>query len=90
MKPAIIIAIVVAALIALNRLGLWAERRGWIYWRQSTRKANGGGSALLGIGSVFDPGVQHMVEVQEAEPMEETSNDDQIPRGRGSLPTRES
>ncbi len=65
-------------LFALDRLALWAEARGWIYWRRSTRRGSAAGSALLDIGNIFDPGTRHMVDVREAEPMEETSEDDLI------------
>ena len=78
MKLALTVLALVAALIALDRAALWAEARGWIYWRRSKRKGSAAGSALLDIGAVFDPGTQHMVDVQEAEPTEETTEDELI------------
>ena len=46
--------LLVVLLVLLDRLGLWMERRGWIYWRR--RKARGTlASTLLSIQKVFEP-----------------------------------
>jgi hypothetical protein len=56
-------AVVLAAV--LDRVALWAEARGWIYWRR--RRASGGGAgAVLGeVLNLFQPTRQHVVEEQE-------------------------
>lgn len=37
---------VAAALFALDQLALWAERRGWMYWRRSEGHRDAGGAVL--------------------------------------------
>jgi hypothetical protein len=57
-------AVAVAALYGLDRLGLWAERRGWIYYRH--RKASPGsvGTALLQVHSLMEPQQRHVLEAR--------------------------
>ena len=55
----------IAALAAVDRLFLWMERRGRLYWRRRKRDPRG---ALLGpIDNVFNPAHEHVVEQQETE-----------------------
>ena len=58
-----ILALVVAALLALDRLAVWMERRGWIYWRKRP-PAGGGMSAgvLTEFQKIVDPQVRHVIE----------------------------
>ena len=59
---AILIAAVVA-LVALDRLGLWMERRGWIYYRKV--KPKGSMRAVLGGFEEFlHPEIRHVKEDQ--------------------------
>ena len=62
------------ALFALDRLLLWAEARGWIYWRKVKSKSAGGGF-LLGP-DVFDPGTRHLEEAREEHVIEDEENGD--------------
>ncbi len=50
-----------------DRLGLWLERRGWIFYR--TRSASRGArtAALLSIQSVFEPDKEHVVTAERQE-----------------------
>jgi len=61
-----IISIVVAALVSLyllDRLGLWAERRGWIYWRMKKPTGNSLGNAALELQQIFESGKsKHVIE----------------------------
>lgn len=56
------IAGVAIALFALDRLLLWMEARGWIYWRKVKSKS-GAGDALTGFG-FSDPGARHREEAR--------------------------
>jgi hypothetical protein len=56
---ATIVVAVSAALWAVDRLCLWMESRGWIYWRRSER--TGGGSLWL-IEEIYQPSIQHVRE----------------------------
>lgn len=57
-------AFVLAVLIGLDQMGLWAERRGWIYWRK--RMCSGSadaGVAMLGVmDALFSPATRNTVE----------------------------
>jgi hypothetical protein len=55
------IAGIPAALVALDRIGLWAESRGWIFWRKK-RPSPGGGSSMSGpLLDIFQPSRQFIV-----------------------------
>ena len=55
----------VAALVLLDRLALWAESRGWIYWRKNRGRSMGSG-VLGGLMEVFQPNQVHYVrEIQQ-------------------------
>ena len=64
---AIVTLLVIGILFALDRVGRWMERRGWIYWRSRERK--GGGSGMSGVLSEFqqivEPEVRHVIEARE-------------------------
>lgn len=62
MHPAAVVLIIVLAVLALDRLGLWAESRGWIYWRR--RRPEASGAVLNPLVDVFQPGHVHVVEAQ--------------------------
>ena len=50
----------VVGLLLLDRLGLWAESRGWIYWRKRRGRSLGSG-VLGGMAEVFQPNQVHYV-----------------------------
>lgn len=50
----------------LHRLGLWAERRGLIYYRSAGR-GGGAGNALLELQAILEPGQRHHIEEREQE-----------------------
>lgn len=65
-------ALVVLGAFLLDMGLLWAERRGWIFYRK--RKPTGGGSAMLGVAAeLFQPG-QHSA-VQELEEQSRKSDE---------------
>ena len=68
------ILVVIAALIALDRLGLWMEEKGWVYYRKKKPKS-GWGDVFLG-GNVFDPGVKHLQEARQEKAAEEEEDGD--------------
>ncbi len=77
---------ILVALFALDRLMLWMEARGWIYWRKVKRKGAGGGY-LLGP-DVFDPGKRYLEEAREEQTQEdEEDGDDDSKRKRGDRVT---
>jgi hypothetical protein len=53
-----ILVVVAAAVIlfALDRLALWMEARGWIYWRRSKQNPSGAiGNAFREVQSILEP-----------------------------------
>ena len=58
----------VAALFALavvfDQIALWAERRGWIYWRRSKRRPSG---SLGYLETIFQPSITHVIEEETRE-----------------------
>ncbi len=54
---------VAVGLIALDRIGLWMESRGWLYWRKTKRESAGGGAVGAGmrfLQELVEPQVQHV------------------------------
>ena len=79
MKLALIFALIAAAIIGVDRLALWAESRGWIYWRRSKHRGTGGANVLLDLNAFGDPGAKHVIEARQAEPTGERTDDDIVP-----------
>ena len=65
MKAIGIILGIAVALLLLDRLLLWMERRGWVYWRKTKRHTGPGvGNALLEIQTMVDPSAKHVLELR--------------------------
>jgi hypothetical protein len=63
--------------VALDRLLLWMEAKGWIYWRKVKRKGGGGAAAaLISINAVYDPSAHHTAEAREEQEMEDEDDGD--------------
>ena len=61
-----------ALLFGLDRLMLWLERRGWIYYRRSKPHSSGTlGNAFLELQQLAEPTVRHVLEERRAEKREE-------------------
>ncbi|MFI6431517.1 DUF6191 domain-containing protein [Rhodococcus oryzae] len=69
MNAAVAIAALVAACLALDQVGLWAERRGWIYWRKRRPPVDGGAvtGAFGEIQSLLSPSHRHVVDEQRTQ-----------------------
>ena len=61
MEVVLWIAGIVAALLVLDRLGVWAESRGWIHWRKGRGRA-AAGSVFASMAEVFQPSQVHYVQ----------------------------
>lgn len=56
MKAAVIVVVVAGAVFGIDRAALWAETRGWIYWRRRKRVGFHAGAAIAGeLGAVLSP-----------------------------------
>lgn len=70
------------ALFALDRLFLWMEARGWIYWRKVKSKSSAG-DALTGFG-FNDPGTRHLEEARREHVLEDEEDGDDDGRRKNS------
>ncbi|WP_167146203.1 hypothetical protein [Actinomyces sp. ZJ308] len=78
MRVLVVVLAVIVALAAVDRLFLWMERHGWIYWRRHRPDPRG---AVLGpIDNVFNPAHEHVVEQQETEELLTDIQGDTAPR----------
>jgi hypothetical protein len=62
MKYILIGGIAVLALFLLDKLALWAERQGWIYYRHTHSSGGAIGNAFLELQAFFEPSKRHVIE----------------------------
>ena len=62
MKPILFGIIAVVGLFLLDKLALWAEERGWIYYRTKRSSSGAIGNAFLELQSFFEPSKRHVIE----------------------------
>ena len=62
MRYALVGLAVLAALYCLHRIAVWAERRGWIYYRTKQGSSGALGNAFLEVQAIFDPAAKHVLE----------------------------
>lgn len=68
MKAVVLVGVVVAGLVALDRLLLWAEERGWIYWRRKKRVGGQVGAGIAAeLGAILSPAERTRQEVAAVE-----------------------
>ena len=67
---------VVVTLFMIDRLALWAEARGWIYWRRKKAQTGAMSSMLMEMNVITNPSAQHVIEAKDAKKLEERENDD--------------
>jgi len=70
-----IIALAIAAFL-FDRVALWAEDNGWIYWRRRKASTTSIGAILSDLNTVTNPSAQHVVEAKQAKKLEERDNGD--------------
>ena len=67
---------VAVALFLIDRLAIWAEDRGWIYWRRKKAQTGALGAALMELNTFTNPSAEHVVVAKDAKKLEERENDD--------------
>jgi hypothetical protein len=83
-----IVAIVVGIAVAvwlIDRLFLYFEARGWLYWRKKKAAPGVGGNALLELHSILEPDKGHMAEQLREEHVEVDENGDPLEPQRRAL-----
>lgn len=76
MRFALIAAAVAAGLYCLHRLAVWAERRGWIYYREKRGSSGTVGNALLEVHALFEPSTRHLAEERRRDVAEDEESGD--------------
>ncbi len=62
MKAFFWIAGILLGFLILDRLFLWMEARGWMYWRRKKASPRSLGTALMEIHAALEPGKRHVLE----------------------------
>lgn len=76
----LLIPVLAAGIILLDRFLLYCERRGWIYWRKRRATAVSARSAMLHVQSLIEPGKAYQIEEERSE-REEEDGEGAPPRG---------
>jgi hypothetical protein len=63
-------------LFLLDRLGVWMEKQGWIYWRRGKGMSSRLGNACLELHSMLEPSKRHVVEVRKKEKRDQVESGD--------------
>jgi len=56
------ITLLFAAGYGLHRLALWAERRGWIYYKHHKAPPGASAMALMELDRIWKPEIEHVVD----------------------------
>jgi hypothetical protein len=62
MKYALFGLAVLGGSYCLHRIAVWAERRGWIYYRTKRGSSGALGNALLEVQAIMEPSKQYVLE----------------------------
>ena len=81
MRYVLIAGIAVLTLYVLDRLALWAERRGWIYYRNKHSSGGAIGNAFLELQAFLEPSKRHVVEERKKIRKDEEASSDKLEAG---------
>ena len=62
----------------LHHLGLWLERRGWLFYRDRRPSSSAVGNAFLNIESFVRPGARHEAETHQEKVVHEDESGDPL------------
>ena len=65
-----------AILVALDQLLLWAERKGWVYWRKTKGRRGGIGDAFFGVEASMNPRAEQALEAKQSKKREDRAASD--------------
>ncbi len=58
---------VVGGLALLDRVALWLEAKGYLYYRRRSASGPSSGSVLVNLAAVFEPSKQYVIEAKRQE-----------------------
>ena len=73
--------VVAAVLFGLDRLCLWAERKGWIYYRNHSPSPSASRNAMLQVSAIMQPGARAQIAAIQEVVEESESGDPPEPIG---------
>jgi DNA transformation protein len=77
MRTLLVIAGIAAALAIVDRVLVWCELRGWIYYRLTPRPKHGAiGNTLLAVEELYRPSRRHVIERRQAEHVGRDADDE--------------
>ena len=79
MQAALWIAAIGVALFAFDRLALWAEAKGWIYWRKKKASSGALSSIMAEMNVLTNPGAEHVIVAKDEKKFEDRQNGDDDP-----------
>jgi hypothetical protein len=65
MKTFLIIGSICLAIYFFDKICLWLEKQGWLYYRNKKAESGIIGNALLELHSLLNPGTRHVIEVKQ-------------------------
>ena len=78
----LLIGIIVAVVLCLlDMLALWAERRGWIYYRQNRSSGDAVRNAFLDLQAFLEPSTRHVIEERKRIKKDEQDSGDKPKAG---------
>jgi aminoglycoside 3-N-acetyltransferase I len=75
-KAVVLVAVGIAALYGIHRLAIWAEDRGWIYYRKGHGRSSAATNAAMQVQSLLQPSTGHMIEEQRRRELEREERGD--------------
>lgn len=76
-KPILIILAIIVGLVLFDRVCLWLESKGWLYWRKNKPDCRGGiGNALQELNSMLAPSTRHTIEAKQIKPKKSEQSED--------------
>jgi hypothetical protein len=75
---------VLGALYCLHRTAMWAEGRGWIYYRTKHGSSGALGNAFLEAQAIIEPSAKHVVEERRKDGLDAAKAGDSPDPGKGN------
>jgi hypothetical protein len=65
MKTLLIFCSTILAIYFFDKVCLWLEEKGWLYYRNKKAESGIIGNALLELHALLNPGTRHVIEVKQ-------------------------
>ena len=76
MKILFTIIMFFVSLFIIDRICLWLENRGWLFYRKNKPQSGALGGALMDLQNVVNPSTRHIIEIKEHKIETEHCDDD--------------